>query len=351
MNDVETCSTTFIWDNLCYDVKDKGGSRRLLDDIEGWIKPGTLTALMGASGAGKTTLLNVLANRASIGVISGERFVDVKYQDEGFARKVGYAQQHDMNIPTTTVREAFIFSARLRQPKKYSDLEKLAYVDEMIAILDLTRFANAVIGIPGEGLNIEQRKRVTIGVELAARPELLLFLDEPTSGLDSNTAWSICTLLRKFARNGQTILCTIHQPSRTLFKMFDKLLLLQNGQSVYFGDIGSDFRTLIEYFHKQGARECESKENPADWLLNIIGHTSNANGSVDWHDNWQTSQERQMIKDTLKTLKKKSLTLVAGVQVTSSSKSMPHPSLISCTLLQKGTLSMTGALPHIYIPN
>lgn len=157
---------------------------------------------MGASGAGKITLLNVLANRASTGVIGGEKLVDAKYQYEGFARKVGYAHQQDMHISTTTVREALIFSARLRQSKRYSNAEILAYVDEVIATLDLARFANAIIGIPGEGQNIEQRKRVTIGNELAARPELLLFLDEPTFGVDSNTAWSICTLLRKLADNG-----------------------------------------------------------------------------------------------------------------------------------------------------
>jgi ABC-type multidrug transport system ATPase subunit len=76
------------------------------------------------------------------------------------------------------------------------------------------------------GLNVEQRKRLTIGVELAAKPGLLLFLDEPTSGLDSQTAWSIATLIRKLANNGQAILCTIHQPSGILFQQFDRLLLL-----------------------------------------------------------------------------------------------------------------------------
>jgi len=275
---------------------------------------------MGVSGAGKTTLLNVLANRASSGVISGEKVVDAKYQDEGFTRKVGYAQQQDMNLPTTTVREALIFSARLRQSRKYSDTQKLAYVDEVIATLDLTRFANAVIGVPGEGLNIEQRKRVTIDIELTARPELLLFLDEPTSGLDSNTAWSICTLLRKLANNGQAILCTIHQPSGTLFEMFDRLLFLQDGQSLYFGDIGPNSQTLIDYFYKQGVRGCESEENPAEWLVNVTKHTQNASNAVDWPNAWQTSQERQRVKDSLEMMKKKLLVSVAGVQESSSSE-------------------------------
>lgn len=86
-------------------------------------------------------------------------------------------------------------------------------------------YADAVVGVPGEGLNVEQRKRLTIGVEMAAKPALLLFLDEPTSGLDSQTAWSICTLLRKLANNGQAILCTIHQPSAVSRKRLKPFLL------------------------------------------------------------------------------------------------------------------------------
>ena len=118
---------------------------------------------------------------------------------------------------------------------------------------------------------MEQRKRVTIGVELAARPELLLFLDEPTSGLDSDTAWSICTLLRKLAHNKQTILCTIHQPSGVLFQMFDTLLFLSHGKSVYFGDIGVNSKTMTAYFEKRGVRQCAPDGNPAEWLLDVTG--------------------------------------------------------------------------------
>ena len=314
LNIAKVHAATFLWDNLCYDIKTKDGSRRLLNNVEGFVQPGSLTALMGASGAGKTTLLNVLANRASIGIVSGERHVDIKYQNEGFARKIGYAQQQDTSISTTTVREALIFSARLRQSKDYSDSQKLAYVDEVIATLDLTRFANAIIGIPGEGLNTEQRKRVTIGIELAARPELLLFLDEPTSGLDSNTAWSICTLLRKLADNGQAILCTIHQPSGILFEMFDKLLFLQDGRSIYFGDVGPGSRTLINYFQKQGARERGTGENPAEWLMDITGDPSNGDDKLNWADTWESSQERREAKDALAAMKEKLFTSVAGAQ-------------------------------------
>jgi ATP-binding cassette subfamily G (WHITE) protein 2 (PDR) len=129
------------------------------------------------------------------------------------------------------VRETLEFSALLRQPSRYSKQEKLAYVDEVINMLDMQSYRDAVVGVPGEGLNVEQRKRLTIGVELVARPALLLFLDEPTSGLDSQTSWSIVNLLTKLSKSGQAVLCTIHQPSAILFQRFDRLLLLAKGKS------------------------------------------------------------------------------------------------------------------------
>lgn len=300
-----TEAATFVWDNLSYEIKTRQGHARLIDDMEGWIEPGTVTALMGDSGAGKTTLLNVLANRNDVGVVSGEMVVNAEFQNEGFARKVGYAQQQDVATATATVREAFLFSARLRQGPKYTDAEKITYVDEVIDKLDLGNFTDAIIGASGEGLNIEQRKRVTIGIELAARPELLLFLDEPTSGLDSNTAWSICALLRKLADSGQAILCTIHQPSGTVFEMFDRLLFIQNGRSIYFGNIGPGSRTVIEYFARQGGASCRSQVNPAEWLMDITSRSNVTTTTCDWPHIWATSPERQHIKESLNKRKNK----------------------------------------------
>ncbi|EON95863.1 putative abc drug exporter protein [Phaeoacremonium minimum UCRPA7] len=204
---IERQTAIFQWKDVCFDIKIGKENRRILDHVDGWVKPGTLTALMGVSGAGKTTLLDVLATRTTIGVISGEVLVDGRPRDDSFQRKTGYAQQQDLHLSTATVREALEFSALLRQPTHVSRQEKLNYVTEVIKLLDMTEYADAVIGVPGEGLNVEQRKRLTIGVELAARPALLLFLDEPTSGLDSQTSWAILDLLDKLKKNGQAI-CT-----------------------------------------------------------------------------------------------------------------------------------------------
>lgn len=258
----------FTWKDVCYDIKIKGEPRRLLDNVSGWVKPGTLTALMGVSGAGKTTLLDVLAQRVSMGVVTGDMLVSGRPLDESFQRKTGYVQQQDLHLETTTVREALRFSAMLRQPKSVSRKEKYEFVEDVIKMLNMQDFAEAVVGVPGEGLNVEQRKLLTIGVELAAKPALLLFLDEPTSGLDSQSSWAIIAFLRKLADNGQAVLATIHQPSAILFQEFDRLLFLaKGGKTVYFGDIGKNSRTLLEYFESNGAEKCGENENPAEVSL------------------------------------------------------------------------------------
>jgi ATP-binding cassette, subfamily G (WHITE), member 2, PDR len=227
-----------------------------------------------------------------MGVISGEMLVDGRQRDASFQRKTGYVQQQDLHLATSTVREALNFSALLRQPGKTPRSEKLAYVNEVIKLLDMEEYADAVVGVPGEGLNVEQRKRLTIGVELAAKPELLLFLDEPTSGLDSQTSWAICDLMEKLIQNGQAILCTIHQPSAMLFQRFNRLLLLQNGgQTVYYGDIGENASTLISYFERNGSLKCPKNANPAEWMLEAIGATPGSESDIDWRNVWRNSPE------------------------------------------------------------
>jgi ATP-binding cassette subfamily G (WHITE) protein 2 (PDR) len=165
-------------------------------------------------------------------------------------------------------------------------------------------YADAIVGVPGEGLNVEQRKRLTIAVEMAAKPALLLFLDEPTSGLDSQTAWSILMLLKKLAANGQAILCTIHQPSALLFQEFDRLLFLAaGGRTVYYGDIGDSSKILTSYFERNGSRPCGSEENPAEWMLDVIGAAPGSQNTIDWPTVWYDSPERQEIKRLLAELK------------------------------------------------
>jgi ABC-type multidrug transport system ATPase subunit len=294
----------FHWENVCYDIKIKKKPRRILDSVDGWVKPGTLTALMGVTGAGKTSLLDVLANRITMGVITGEMLVDGRPRDGSFQRKTGYVQQQDLHLETSTVREALIFSALLRQPHSTPRQEKLAYVEEVIRMLEMEAYAEAVVGVLGTGLNVEQRKRLTIGVELAAKPDLLLFFDEPTSGLDSQTAWSICSLMRKLADHGQAVLCTIHQPSAMLMQQFDRLLFLaKGGRTVYFGDLGENMQTLIKYFEDKGSIKCPENANPAEWMLEVIGAAPGSHADRDWAEVWTNSPERAQVREELAVMK------------------------------------------------
>jgi ABC-type multidrug transport system ATPase subunit len=231
-------------------------------------------------------------------------FVDGKLRDASFQRQTGYVQQQDLHLETSTVREALTFSALLRQSPIYSKREKLDYVDTVIDLLNMQEFEGAIVGVPGQGLNVEQRKRFTIGVELAARPQLLLFLDEPTSGLDSQTSWSICGLMRRLADNGQAILCTIHQPSAMLFQRFDRLLLLaRGGRTVYFGDIGHNSEILVDYFVRNGAYPCDSGANPAEYILQEIGAAAGSKTEVDWPETWKNSEELTVVREELRSLK------------------------------------------------
>ncbi|KAK2029665.1 ABC-2 type transporter [Colletotrichum zoysiae] len=302
---IDRQTAIFHWSNVCYDVKaKKKETKRILDCVDGWCEPGTLTALMGVSGAGKTTLLDALASRLSTGVVSGEMLIDGAPRDASFQQKTGYVKQQDQHLVTSTVREALTFSAVLRQPARFSREEKIAYVDKVIDILGMEEYADAVVGVPGEGLNVEQRKRLTIGVELAARPALLLFLDEPTSGLDSQTSFSICSLLETLKNNGQAILCTIHQPSAILFERFDRLLLLApGGRTVYFGQIGRNANVLVDYFVRNGGPRPAEGQNPAEYILEQVRAGGKKKKGADWPAIWQKSPEYDDVKAHLARLK------------------------------------------------
>ena len=282
-------TSVLTWKNLSYTVKTAGGERKLLDDVQGWVKPGMLGALMGSSGAGKTTLMDVLAQRKTEGKIQGSILVDGRPIPVSFQRSAGYCEQLDVHEPYATVREALEFSALLRQNRDTPRDEKLRYVDTVINLLELQDLENSLIGRPGAGLSVEQRKRVTIGVELVAKPSILIFLDEPTSGLDGQAAFNTLRFLKKLSSAGQAVLCTIHQPSAQIFSQFDTLLLLAaGGKTAYFGDVGKNAETLKEYFGRNGA-PCPPKSNPAEHMIDVVsGHLSKGR---DWNKVWLESPE------------------------------------------------------------
>ncbi|KAG0352588.1 hypothetical protein BGZ54_002680 [Gamsiella multidivaricata] len=296
--------SVFSWENLDYVVPykaDPSGKKQLLNKIAGLVRPGTMTALMGSSGAGKTTLLDVLAQRKSMGTVTGQVEVDGQPLRRDFQRTTGYCEQLDVHVPECTVRESLQFSAYLRQPAEVSEAAKDAYVEEIIHILEMEGIADAMIGTTesGFGISVEERKRLTIGVELVAKPRLL-FLDEPTSGLDAQASYNIMRFMRKLANQGQAILCTIHQPSSQLFEFFDDLLLLaKGGRTVFFGELGKDSSQLIQYFEMNGAPKCAADANPAEYILDVV---NSRHSDLDWPEIWNTSPEKeQLLKDIQET--------------------------------------------------
>lgn len=289
-------TSIFTWRNLKYTVKTPDGDRVLLDNVNGYVKPGMLGALMGSSGAGKTTLLDVLAQRKTDGTIHGEVLVDGRPLSVSFQRSAGYCEQLDIHEPMATVREALNFSALLRQPRDVSEKDKLAYVDTIIKLLEMHDIEHTLIGKAGAGLSIEQRKRLTIGVELVSKPSILIFLDEPTSGLDGQAAFNTVRFLRKLADVGQAVLVTIHQPSAQLFAQFDTLLLLtKGGKTVYFGDIGDNAKTIKDYFGRYDA-PCPESSNPAEHMIDVC--SGSLSQGRDWNKIWLESPEsKKMLQD------------------------------------------------------
>ncbi|KAI8332054.1 ABC-2 type transporter-domain-containing protein [Chlamydoabsidia padenii] len=300
MDNIST-GTTFSWHHIDYTVPVKGGHIQLLNDISGIVKPGHLTALMGSSGAGKTTLLDVLARRKTIGKVDGRMYLNGETLMTDFERITGYCEQMDVHQPAVTVREALRFSAYLRQPADVPRQEKDDYVETILQLLEMEDIADAQIGEveSGFGISVEERKRLTIGMELVGKPQLL-FLDEPTSGLDAQSSFNIIRFIRKLADAGWPVLCTIHQPSAILFDHFDHLLLLvRGGRTAYYGPIGTDARVLIDYFEGNGGPKCLVEANPAEWILEVVGAGTAGKVTKDWATVWAESKQAKELEEEL----------------------------------------------------
>jgi ABC-type multidrug transport system ATPase subunit len=206
----------------------------------------------------------------------------------------------DVQSAELTVRETIIFSAQLRLDAKnpiYDEPGGLdEHVDSIIRVLELTHEADILVGNEEDGgLTFEQKKRLSIAVELAASPSIV-FLDEPTSGLDARAALLVMKALKKMCDTGRTVVATIHQPSSAVFDMFDDLLLLKKGgEVVFFGDLGACSCNLVAYFEALGATHMNKGENPATWMLNVLGEkimidgVTSENEALDFAKAWNDS--------------------------------------------------------------
>ncbi|XP_050940090.1 pleiotropic drug resistance protein 2-like isoform X3 [Cucumis melo] len=260
---------------------------QLLEDVSGAFRPGILTALVGVSGAGKTTLLDVLAGRKTSGYIEGSIYVSgYPKKQSTFARVSGYCEQIDIHSPHVTVYESLLFSAWLRLSSNVDTKTRKMFVEEVMELIELDRLRDALVGLPGvDGLSTEQRKRLTIAVELVANPSII-FMDEPTSGLDARSAAIVMRTVRNTVDTGRTVVCTIHQPSIDIFEAFDELLLMKRGgQMIYAGPLGERSCKLIEYFEAiPGIPKIENGKNPATWMLEVTAPPMETQLDIDFAD-------------------------------------------------------------------
>ncbi|XP_039161831.1 pleiotropic drug resistance protein 3 isoform X2 [Eucalyptus grandis] len=290
------------------EMRERGFAQKrlqLLSDITGAFRPGVLTALMGVSGAGKTTLMDALCGRKTTGYIEGEIKVGgyPKIQ-ETFARIFGYCEQMDIHSPQITVKESVIFSAWLRLDPQIDSKHKTEFVNEVLETIELDEIKDLLVGVPGvSGLSTEQRKRLTIAVELVANPSII-FMDEPTTGLDARAAAIVMRAVKNVADTGRTIVCTIHQPSIDIFESFDELVLLKTGgQLIYSGPLGHNSTKIIEYFEGiPGVPKIKSNYNPATWMLEVTSTSAEAELGIDFALMYRDSAIFQTIKELVKQL-------------------------------------------------
>ncbi|KAF7818005.1 pleiotropic drug resistance protein 3-like [Senna tora] len=278
---------------------------QLLCDITGSLRPGVLTALMGVSGAGKTTLLDVLAGRKTTGYVGGEiKIGGYPKVQETFARVSGYCEQSDIHSPLITVEESVIFSAWLRLDAHIDSKVKTEFVNQVLETIELDGIKDSLVGIPGvNGLSLEQRKRLTIAVELVANPSII-FLDEPTTGLDARAAAIVMRAIKNIAYTGRTIVCTIHQPSIDIFESFDELILLKSGgRMIYAGPLGQQSKSVIEYFEAfPQVPKVRDNYNPATWMLEITSLSSEAEMGVDFAQLYKESELYESNKELARQL-------------------------------------------------
>ncbi|PNY06096.1 pleiotropic drug resistance protein 1-like [Trifolium pratense] len=264
----------------------------LLKGVNGAFRPGVLTALMGISGAGKTTLMDVLSGRKTTGYIQGEITISGHpKKQETFARISGYCEQTDIHSPHVTVYESLVYSAWLRLPSEVDSATRKMFIEEVMELIELTSIRDALVGLPGvNGLSTEQRKRLTIAVELVANPSII-FMDEPTSGLDARAAAIVMRTVRNTVDTGRTVVCTIHQPSIDIFDAFDELLLLKRGgEEIYVGPLGRHCSHLINYFEGiNGVPKIKNGYNPATWMLEVTSEAQEAALGVNFSELYKNS--------------------------------------------------------------
>ncbi|KAK9423095.1 putative P-loop containing nucleoside triphosphate hydrolase protein [Seiridium unicorne] len=303
---LNTTVHSISWQGATVSVKDRTtkSPRNIVENVDGIVKAGEICALMGPSGSGKTTLLNVLAHRnANAQSISGTVLVNgSRLSIPKFREITCFVEQEDALIGSLTVRETLNFASRLStSPRTLSKNERIARIDGLLEAFGLRDQANTLIGTPiRKGISGGQKRRVGVASQLITSPKIL-FLDEPTSGLDSTASWEVVNYLKNVARrNNLIVIASIHQPSTSTFDLFDKLLLLSQGKTHYFGPIPQ----LTEHYAQAG-QAIPLHTNAAEWLLELVNidfasDRTSAQTKVDFLQNcWERSELRVAVSNEI----------------------------------------------------
>ncbi|KAK4740524.1 hypothetical protein SAY87_032371 [Trapa incisa] len=245
----------------------KGKNKPLLKSVTGKISPGRVSAVMGPSGAGKTTFLSALTGKATGCYVTGMILINGKNESiDSYRKIIGFVPQDDIVHGNLTVEENLRFSARCRLADDLPKADKVLTIERVIESLGLQPVRDSLVGtVEKRGISGGQRKRVNVGLEMVMEPSLLI-LDEPTSGLDSSSSLLLLRALRREALEGVNICMVVHQPSYSLFKMFDDLILLAKGGLIaYLGSV----KKVEEYFSSIGITVPE-RVNPPDHFIDIL---------------------------------------------------------------------------------
>jgi len=271
---------------------------------------GRMVGIMGASGAGKSTLLGVL--NGTNDPFDGEVLINgvsIHKEKEKIKGLIGYVSQDDLLIEELTVFENLYYNAKLCFDN-LTEEEIVTRVDSVLKNLGLYEIRNIQVGSPlNKKISGGQRKRLNISLELIREPAIM-FLDEPTSGLSSRDSENILDLLKELARKGKLLFIVIHQPSSEIFKMFDKLIILDTGGYLIYNGNPVD---SIEYFKRKieqanyNDSECYvcGNVNP-EQIFNIVetrvftesGHPTDTRriSPADWSSNYKAERKQEMLE-------------------------------------------------------
>lgn len=268
---------TLAWKNVTYSVPTETNwqgqivqTRKILDSVSGHCPPGQVTAIMGPSGSGKTTLLDLIGDRLRTSAdVSGQVSLNGKDRASvpSFRSLVSYVAQEDTLMGNFTTTETLRFAADLSLPqRRFSSDERERRVQASLDIMGLRVCQDTLVGdLFHKGLSGGQKRRLSIAIELLQEPSILL-LDEPTSGLDSASTQAVMTYIHEYATTlHKTVICTIHQPASAVYELFDQVVYLVAGETVYFGPR----QQALEHFQTLG-HACPTHVNPAEFVLGLV---------------------------------------------------------------------------------